>query len=88
MYYSKTLTLCNSLRKVYDHGMSENIVTTEELRKDIQVMASFDDLEILDAEAAYLADEMALRLEFALIEANEILLSIRALANRKFVIKP
>ena len=81
------LALCNSLDKVYAFGMTEIVITTQEIRQDIQCVETIEDLITVDREAEYLADEAAARLEFALIEANEMLLSIRALKNRPIIEK-
>jgi len=81
------LALCNSLDTVYDFGMTEFIVTTDEIRQDLQHVHTMDDLIMVDREFEFLVDEAALRLEFALIEANEMLLSVRALANRRIIDK-
>lgn len=62
--------------------MTEIVINTTEVRKDIDCIETKLDLAAVQYEVDYLADEATDRLEFALIEANELLLSIRALKNR------
>jgi hypothetical protein len=67
--------------------MKEIVINTTEVRKDIGYIETKDDIMTVLREVDYLADEATARLEFALVEANESLFSIRALKNRPIIIE-
>jgi hypothetical protein len=72
----------------YAFRMTEIIINTTEVRRDIGYVETMLDLSVVQWEADYLADEATARLEFALIEANEMLLAIRALKGRLMIQEP
>ncbi|HEY8886635.1 MAG TPA: hypothetical protein VIM31_04020 [Candidatus Microsaccharimonas sp.] len=65
--------------------MTEKIVTTTELRREVAVIKTPSGLLEVGTQLVYLTDEATDRLNFALIEANEILFSIRALKHRSII---
>lgn len=68
--------------------MKEIVINTSEVRRGIGYIETKNDIMTALREVDYLADEATARLEFAIIEANEALFSIRALANRPIIEKP
>jgi hypothetical protein len=67
--------------------MTEMVITTAEIRKDIAFAQTLRDFAAVQHEVNYLAEEADMRLEFALLDAEDTLLAIRALSGRPIIEK-
>jgi hypothetical protein len=62
--------------------MTETIMNTALLRRDIEICENMHDIDVVDREAIYLASVAEARLEFALLEAEATLIAVYALRMR------
>ena len=76
------LVVCNSLAGVYDFGMTEMIRDLHALKVDTVFISMPKDFDPIDATIEELVDELDKKLQFALTEAEEVMVATRALAGR------
>jgi len=81
------LALCNSLDRVYDFGMKQFTAEVVEIHQDIQAIEHINDVPAVDTRVESLVDQAVNQLDAVLNEAEVILLSARALANRSIIEK-
>jgi hypothetical protein len=84
-HYSKVVTLCNSLERVYAFGMNERVVTIDRLKDETRFVTEAGVLPDLTEDVELLADKTVARLNEMLLLADETLVAARALHGQQII---